>query len=116
MSEMIDRVAKALWGSATTGTTWEDALVSVHFMHAVQLYRESAKAAIEVMREPTGHMGAIATRVMLTNELWGKDSTDDQRVLTAAEQEAIGFSDHLSGNPSRWSMPVWRAMIDEALK
>jgi hypothetical protein len=48
MSEMIERVAKAIWDDACPGMTWGeiDRLT----------YRGWAQAAIEAMREPTGEM------------------------------------------------------------
>jgi hypothetical protein len=49
------------------------------------IYRRQARAAIAAMREPTEEMADAGTKVM---------ATQHQR---------------------RWSLPIWRAMIDEAL-
>lgn len=104
MSEMVDRVAKAMEERATRGL-------------AMPPWREIARVAIEEMREPTELMGYQMTRVALTSEMYGKQTHDyDKRILSADELERIGYGDGLRGNPSKWHFPDWRAAIDEALK
>jgi hypothetical protein len=78
-------------------------------------YRErQARAVIEAMREPTSSMSWMGVRVNLTIECIGKEM--DSRCLNSEECDVIGFSDIYAGNPSHWARPIWRAMIDAALK
>ena len=70
-------------------------------------YTETAKAAIEAMREPTDYMGIQGLRA--------NTSTGTAHCLSDEEQEAVNWTDHLAANPSQWMKPTWRAMIDAAL-
>lgn len=88
MSEMVERVAKALWTQAGYFGDWDSTdWIKGPSPYFREQFRAQARAAIEAMREPT--------HVMLS------------RGNTAAQDYGLGRSPELG---------VWRAMIDEALK
>ena len=90
MSEMIERVARALCNrlesvSSDDGNTLDDWMKG----HG-DYYRSLAKAAIEVLREPTPKMKSLGAK-------------------------SIGKSMGIENHTER-SNQCWQAMIDEALK
>lgn len=96
MSEMVERVARAMWESEPIVYGWSHAERQQHRAwsdavkndcYGASIYRGFAHAAIEAMREPTGEMSCAGGE---------------------AQQQSIGS----------WGEPklVWRAMIAEALK
>lgn len=94
MSEMVTRVARAIWPAVKgiTLTEWENA----HPL-AKEVMLGKARAAIEAMREPTEKMIAEGDSAMD----W--DSSD------ATGQWYVHYHD---GDAAK----SWQAMIDEALK
>lgn len=95
--DMVERVARAL--------SKADGDPAVLFDY----YLEHARAAIEAMREPTDAMGAAGLMVSSHDPLGGREKMTDEQA------ESIGWTDRLRGNPVKWEMPIWRAMIDAAL-
>lgn len=108
--DMVERVARAIWDERcrhwgkyrkdlhepdSEGYDWGDLGLSKR----KELLRE-ARAAIAAMREPTEEMGSAGLRK------WTKPGN-------AHEMDDADFA---AGNPCRWMKPVWRAMIDAALK
>lgn len=88
MSEMIERVAKAILATTGEPTMWD------HYAPGTQEhYRSMARAAIEAMREPTAAMIEV-----------GDASVDLDWSLEPGE-----------GLDGVDVTPAWRAMIDAAL-
>jgi hypothetical protein len=58
MSEMIERVAKAIC-AAYSNDPWDN--LDAHWL---RVYRTEARAAIESMREPTGPMLSVGSDLM----------------------------------------------------
>ena len=87
MSEMIERVAKAIWEAKGSSQDVEAA------------FHEMARAAIAAMREPTKHMLAKGETAVDNNI----DSTSD----TEGSYDIINRMGAAAGS--------WRAMIDAAL-
>jgi hypothetical protein len=75
-------------------------------------YIAAARAVMLALREPSIAMGAAGTRVAVNATGLPEG---DPRILQPDELDRIGFADHLAGNPARWSMPTWRAMVDALL-
>lgn len=97
MSEMIERAVIAIEDRLKRGP----ALPPWHVL---------VRAVIESMREPTEEMCWRGARVDLTIR-----EPEADMALSAAERNAIGWEDHLAGDPAKWERPKWRAMIDAAL-
>lgn len=114
MSEMIERVAKAIWFTNTQQAgrghgypiltqealerEWIAFSGDAAYASNLEEYRENARDAIEAMREPTGAM------INITDE----PSLDD--AFQASHPDSEG-----SFAPGG-ARKVWTAMIDEALK
>lgn len=100
MTEMVDRVARALWalrdsryGGDKSAGTWEE--IPDHWK---QEERENARAAIKAMREPTPKMIDAGNDVSAdAGEIWEPSA-------------GISFDGPHCG------LEVWRAMNDAALK
>jgi hypothetical protein len=94
MSEMVERVAKAMWDRTHDGS-WEDRGDGQD--ESRDIYLEDSRIGVAAMREPTTKMIDIAAKVDV--ERAGNDETNSTYNL---RDEEIEF--------------VWYAMIDEALK
>lgn len=70
---------------------------------ALAAFRAAGYAVVP--REPTDAMGAAGLKASGDNGTF---------YLTPAEREAIGWKDHLAGNPSKWMNPIYRAMVAAA--
>ena len=79
MSEMIERVAKAMWEDPPAFTLWER--VSCEQQDE---YRRMARAAISAMREPTGAM-CLAANPFLGD--WGQSDWAWEAMIDAALKE-----------------------------
>lgn len=110
-SEMIERVARKIYGQLGGGRILPPAIPWEELsMYAREEFFLAARAAIQAMREPTDAMGAAGLRVQReTQHLF---TTGE---LTEEERGRVQISDKLRGNPSHWTKPVWRSMIDAAL-
>jgi hypothetical protein len=85
-SEMIERVARALWVQHTgRGDWWDDPSYAALTEETRNGYRGFARAAIAAMREPS------------------------QAMIEAGGKVVLHIGDHRS------SADVWRAMIDEVM-
>jgi hypothetical protein len=85
MSEMIDRVAKAICGAS--GMRWDDMLSG-----ARDQFRRDARAAIEAMREPTEAMVKAAQEETYCHS-WssrGEHIEDPEVAWTAMIDAALG--------------------------
>lgn len=92
MSEMIERVAKALFsGSVYHGYNKET--LDAEWFRTKGIHMAQAKAAIEAMREPTEDMRWAG----YTREAFAPESTNVSSIQFDAK-------------------PIWHRMIDEALK
>jgi hypothetical protein len=92
MSEMIERVARAMFSSIRgTEVTWEgeDGVPRQH------IYRELTRAAIQAMREPT------------------KEMIEGGRIALLAAQGSTEAKFLGEASNAKW---VWIEMIDEALR
>ena len=87
MSEMIERVAKALSDSERNYLAWEDESEVYKKLH-----REAARVAIAAMREPTEAMLAASV----------------EHIEVAGDREAW------KGERENVAKDVWRSMIDAA--
>lgn len=114
MTEMVERVAKALWdlyqshpytrfgsNDLAFGQEWKGKIVPWEYLLTDQVvsscaeeYRVKARTAITAMREPTEEMA---------------DAADDTDALCWSLEPGEGL------DAVRWSV-AWKAMIDEALK
>lgn len=92
MSEMVERMARAIWnGQIKRETSWDDVVAYYSTTHAETLGQ--ARAVLAAMREPTEAM-------VSGGELH-------------ADYEAGEIDNSWSGSVD--VEPIWRAMIDEAL-
>ncbi len=93
MSEMIDRIAKAIqreaWSNSVGSVPWDK--IPVVYQEG---YRKWARKAVEAIREPTEAMCDMA--IVTPNEY--ADGDDGRRIALTKPAD------------------VWRTMIDEALK
>jgi hypothetical protein len=94
--------------------TSNEALKNAGVEHRWINYERMVRAILAELREPTEAMGHAGLRVAVTKELILTENTHMHQ-LTEQEADAINLADCLAGNPSRWAMPTWRAMIDVLL-
>jgi hypothetical protein len=106
---MVDRVARAMRKNRFVRTRMINSFDEN--VEPTEDEIDDARAAIEVMREPTDAMG----RAMLLAEAYF-DGPSENKKLTEAEADRIGIIDRLAANPAKWRKPAWRAAIDAALK
>jgi hypothetical protein len=66
-------------------------------------------AVLEAIAEPTDAMGAAG--LIATNGDSLNGWSDEERRAAFIALGNIGYGDRISGNPSKWMKPVWRAMI-----
>lgn len=101
MSEMIERVARALWSKAKEEPIRRNVGVSFENDPLKLWWIDQARAAIEAMREPT------------------------EAQLEAAEDIVVGFDDFACGDGNIYlgipgypqkARDVWAALVDAALK
>lgn len=71
-------------------------------------FEADARAVIASLREPSEGVGVAMLKVQQT-------PFASIIVADTPELDAIGKTDMLAGNPTRWMMPTWRAAIDAIL-
>lgn len=86
MSEMVERVAKAIFGNSHAIGFWDK--VDDHFR---DFYKESARRAIKAMREPTT---AQYDALSATNKLWKELNSEE---VWKTYIDAALKSDHSKG-------------------
>ncbi len=65
MSEMVERVAQAIWSARHPGLAWTSVPCVIK-----RSYRSGARAAIQAMREPTEEMIQAAWAEVLPGHVW----------------------------------------------
>ena len=83
------------------GSAFEDAKIAI-------------RAVLDAIAEPSDAMGYAG--LIATNGDSLKGWPDEQRRAAFEALGDIGYGDRLSGNPSKWMKPIWRAMIAELRK
>ena len=72
------------------------------------------KAVLDAIAEPSDAMGRAG--LIATNGDSLEGWPDEHRRTALEALGDIGYGDRLSGNPSKWMKPIWRAMIAELRK